>query len=143
MTRASFPIPFRRSAARRAAGGALNSLATIGFPGPPPATMGTSGAVDWEFVATTLFKNKFGLKRMAPGLFTLALGSHGDDVHRTAFSHDATTFGGASGSPVISWADTDAPVFGLHFAGRTEDANYALSVAAAEAALAAIGMRFV
>jgi hypothetical protein len=130
------------SPAPHLAQGAILSLATIGFPGPPAQQTGTTGTVDWAFVVNTLFAGKFGMKRLAPGRFTLRLGSHPSDTAQTAFGHDATTFGGASGSLVIAWAETGAPIFGLHFAGKTESANYALSAGAAQDALAAIGVRF-
>jgi hypothetical protein len=133
------PVP-KLSQAVHYANGAVHSLITIGFPGPPPASFGKSGSVDWHFVAKTLFGNKFGLKRMAPGAFISARGSHPLDPKATAFGHNATTFGGASGSLVIAWTDDGAPAFGLHFSGATEISNYALSLAAARDELAEIGV---
>jgi hypothetical protein len=118
----------------------IASLCTIGFPGPPPIRTGRTGEVDWDFVVSVLFANKFGYKRLAPGHFTLPLASREEDKPKIVFGHDATTFGGASGSPVLAWKDGGPPAFGLHFAGLTETANDAISVAKAAEALRSIGV---
>jgi hypothetical protein len=125
------------------ADGAMTSFATIGFPGAPAIRDGVVDGVDWGMVTRTLFRNMFGVKRLAPGRFGSPLGSRPDDLHGTAFGHDATTFGGASGSLLAAWADTDAPCFGLHFYGRTREENNALAFAAAADALAGIGVPIV
>ena len=122
------------------ANGGMTSLATIGFPGPPPQSQGLAGDVDWGYVTGTLFRNQFGFKRLAPGRFTGGLSPA--NGARRVISHDATTFGGASGSLVVAWADAHAPAFGLHFAGATGRRNHALSFAAAAAALQAVGVHF-
>ncbi len=118
----------------------LASLCTIGFPGPPPATTGKTGEVDWSFVTAKLFANRFGFKRLAPGRFSRSLASDNRDTPKIVFGHDATTFGGASGSPIIAWKDAGPPAFGLHFAGTTESANHAISAAAAADALRSLGV---
>jgi serine protease len=118
----------------------LPSLCTIGFPGPPPKTSGTTGEVDWSFVTATLFGNRFGLKRLAPGSFHRSLGSDPRDTLDIVFEHNATTFSGASGSLMVAWKDEGPPSFGLHFGGETEKANWAISIAAAVDALRAIGV---
>lgn len=118
----------------------LPSFCTIGFPGPAPKREGKTGEVDWDFVVTQLFGNKFGFKRLAPGRFHRALGSDPADTLQIVFGHDATTFGGASGSLLFAWKDAGPPAFGLHFAGRTEVANHAISVAAAADTLRRIGV---
>lgn len=108
--------------------GARPSLALIGFPARPRFL---GEGVDWDFVLRTLFQDRFGVKRLAPGLFYRPLGSHPDDaVARRAIGHDATTFGGASGSLVAAWLDGNTPAFALHFGGSTSESNYALSFAA-------------
>lgn len=119
------------------ANGSMTSLATIGFPAKP---YGHGGSVDWDFVLGTLFGNRFGVKRLAPGLFSEALGSHQSDTGGRAIGHDATTFGGNSGSPVFAWLDGQTPVFALHFAGRKEDNNYALSFAKEAGPLRDVGV---
>lgn len=123
------------------ANGALTSLAVIGFPAAPAVKDGDN--VDWTFVIATLFGNRFGVKRLAPGKYISRLGSNPDDeVARRAIGHDATTFGGASGALVTAWLDKGAPCFAMHFGGLTEKSNYALSFAVAQRALADIGARF-
>ena len=124
------------------ADGGMTSFATIGFPGPPPLQQGVVDGVDWGMIAGTLFRNIFGCKRLAPGTLGSPLGSRADDVSKTAFGHNATTFGGASGSLLSAWADTDGPCFGLHFFGNTQIENNALAFAAVPDALEAVGVRF-
>lgn len=117
------------------------SLAVIGFPGPPAQDKGDK--VNWNFVIRELFDSRFGIKRMAPGRFIQGLGSHKlDKKARRAIGHDATTFGGASGSLVAAWLDADAPCFALHFGGETVESNYALSFARVQKQLEAIGVPF-
>lgn len=129
------------SADRAYANGALTSLALIGFPAAPNVQDGAD--VDWNFVIATLFGNRFGVKRLAPGKYTSRLGNNPDDqAGKRAIGHDATTFGGASGALVVAWVDTGAPCFALHFGGSTEKSNYALSFAVAQDALAKIGAHF-
>ena len=99
--------------------------------------------MDWHFVLTTLFGNRFGVKRVAPGRFRLAPGSVQGDAFDRVMSHDATTFGGASGSLMFAWKDQGTPGYGLHFAGATLSANYALSLHRAADALKAIGVPLV
>lgn len=123
------------------ANGGMVSLATVGFPGPPDMSSGPD--IDWNFVLRTLFGNKFGFKRLAPGSFTSGRGSDPADAQtKMAFGHDATTFGGASGSLVFAWADDGPPSFGLHFVGATGRENHAVALAVAADALEAIGVKF-
>jgi len=134
----TFPAPIPTLSEDTAyANGAVASLATIGFPARP---IFEDGDVDWDFVLRTLFGNRFGIKRLAPGTFSEPLGAHPQDTGKRAIGHDATTFGGSSGSPVFAWLDGGSPVFALHFAGRTEFNNYALSFAKEAAALKAVGL---
>ncbi|ABQ38296.1 MULTISPECIES: S8 family serine peptidase [Bradyrhizobium] len=109
------------------ANGGVPSLAVIGFPGPAPMSGGTD--VDWNFVTNALFGNLFGFKRLAPGKFRRSLGFDEHDTLGSVFGHDATTFGGASGSFVLAWTDQEMPGFGIHFAGVTSDTNSAIAVA--------------
>lgn len=121
--------------------GAILSLAVIGFPGPPAMDKGDK--VDWDFVVGKLFRNRFGIKRLAPGRLLRGLGTHPDDtVAKRAIGHDATTFGGASGALLTSWLDPGAPAFALHLGGETTESNYALAFARARQALEAIGVPF-
>jgi serine protease len=117
------------------------TLCTVGFPGPPLQNQGPKGEVDWNFVIRTLFGNLFGVKRFAPGRAGQVTGIELDTLN-IVFGHEATTFGGASGSAMIAWENDGAPAFGLHFSGATEVSNYAISTAKAAEALAKIGVPF-
>lgn len=125
------------------ADGAMTSFATIGFPGQPPLQSGVVDGVDWGMITGTLFRNIFGCKRLAPGTFESPLGTRADDVNKTAFGHNATTFGGASGSLLSVWGAPDAPCFGLHFFGNTRAENNALAFCEVADALNAIGVPIV
>jgi V8-like Glu-specific endopeptidase len=57
------------------------------------------------------------LKRLAPGLLLKA--------EPGLLTHDATTLGGSSGSPVIAWSGRQR-VIGLHFKGHYGVANYCI-----------------
>ncbi len=120
--------------------GSSSTLVTVGFPGEPIPDNPPGATVDWHFVLTTLFGNRFGVKRVAPGRFRLSPGSVQGDAFGRVMSHDATTFGGASGSLMFAWKDEGAPGYGLHFSGATLSANYALSLQRSADALRAIGV---
>jgi serine protease len=117
------------------------TLCTVGFPGPPDPREVAKGEVDWNFVIRTLFGNLFGVKRFAPGRVGEVNGIALDTLN-IVFGHEATTFGGASGSAMIAWENDGAPAFGLHFSGATQVANYAISTAKAADDLAKIGVPF-
>lgn len=122
------------------AAGGVSSVYTIGFPGRPRSSE-DNASVDWAFVTATLFGNLFGFKRLAPGRFTQAMATDKRDTREWVFGHDATTFGGASGSPILaSGAGKEMPVFGLHFAGETKRANHAIAAARVAEALRAVGV---
>lgn len=79
-------------------------------------------------VVEKLVGNRFGVKRLAPGRVDAAPGFvEGDEATQHVFLHDATVFGGSSGSGIISLGK--ARMSGLHFAGKFETANYAHFVA--------------
>lgn len=117
------------------------SLVTIGFPGEPNTATPPGAAIDWNFVIKTLFGNSFGVKRVAPGRFKQRIGSIPQDSLGHVLSHDATTFGGASGSLVFAWREAKTPSFAVHFAGATAAANYAVSLHKAVLALRTTGVR--
>ena len=66
------------------------------------------------------FRDLYEVKRFAPGFVMQALGG------RKALTHDCTSLGGNSGSPLISVED--GTVVGLHFAGQYGVANSAVGV---------------
>jgi S1-C subfamily serine protease len=71
-------------------------------------------------VLAAIFGNKFGVKRLQPGLLTVI---H-DGVPK--IEHDASTLGGSSGSPVID-LERDV-VVGLHFSGKYKKRNNAVAL---------------
>src|SRR5262249_26772279 len=107
------------------ANGVSATLITIGFPGEPDPVTPLGKTIDWNFVIKTLFGNRFGVKRVAPGRFMASPGTVEDDTLGHVLTHNATTFGGASGSLVFAWKDQGSPAFGLHFSGATLSANNA------------------
>ena len=66
------------------------------------------------------FRDLYEVKRFAPGFVMQALGG------RKALTHDCTSLGGNSGSPLISVED--GTVVGLHYAGQYGVANSAVGV---------------
>ncbi|WP_294535039.1 S8 family serine peptidase [uncultured Rhodoblastus sp.] len=130
------------SAAAEYVTGEKPTLATIGFPGPPARSEGVSDKIDWGFVASQLFGGSFGVKRLAPGAYSRALGSDVRDTLKNTIGHDATTLKGASGSLLFAFKDADTPGFGLHFTGYDSDSNFALSFPALKDALPGFGGLF-
>jgi hypothetical protein len=120
--------------------GDTGPFCVVGFPGPPAFTGGIHEGVDWTWVLTTLFGNRFGVKRLAPGLAHRPLGTVADDPRQWVFGHDATTLGGSSGSPLFAWLDPTAGAFGLHFAGASVETNFAHATGACAAELRALGV---
>ena len=117
--------------------GRLASYCIVGYPAQPVYASGTIEGVDWAWVTRTLFGNVYGVKRLAPGMTHRPLGSLPGDKRRWVFGHDATTLGGNSGSPALAWTDS---AFGLHFAGRSIDTNFAHAVSAITTELRALGV---
>lgn len=71
------------------------------------------------FATTTVgFDGVTGVKRASPGKFKVQTVNHDNEAWSTAFSHDATTLGGNSGSPVFR-LDT-GKVVGVHVGGVAE-----------------------
>jgi serine protease len=136
----SMPTPIPVIADLAGPQGVMSSFCVIGFPGPPEISSGVSQGVDWDWVTQTLFGNRFGVKRLAPGTTHKPLGLIPEDGKNWVFGHDATTLGGSSGSPVLAWRDTGFDAFGIHFAGATVDKNLAHAVAQCVAPLKKLGV---
>ncbi|WP_428331547.1 trypsin-like serine peptidase [Mucilaginibacter sp.] len=91
----------------------------IGYPGPSePGTYS-------NWILNQLFADGYGYKRLSPGII-LPPGPAGRAIR---FTHDATTMGGNSGSPVIQ-ATSMLTATGLHYAGSPGRANFAHALAA-------------
>ncbi len=76
-----------------------------------------------------LFKDAFGVKRLAPG----RIAQLPDDLpsgRGREFAHDCSTLAGNSGSAVVDLDLNGEAVIGLHFAGISRKDNYAHGVAA-------------
>ncbi|MEM8680784.1 MAG: DNA/RNA non-specific endonuclease [Planctomycetota bacterium] len=101
------PIPLASTSADE---GQLISV--IGY----PAWDGRRNGVD---EMKRIFGDIFNVKRLAPGYVTSAQAGR--------ITHDASTLGGNSGSPIIN-AETGEAI-GLHFAGRFLSANHGVDVA--------------
>lgn len=87
-------------------------VAVIGYPAKDTRT-----SIPEEMDA--IFGNVYNVKRLAPGQLIGVFPEQG------LLTHDCTTLGGNSGSVVVDLASGAA--VGLHFAGREEQANYAVS----------------
>ena len=120
--------------------GNVVSFCVVGYPGNPPFTSGVHEGVDWMWVNATLFGGRFGVKRLAPGQAHKPLGTLTGDAKQWVFGHDATTLGGSSGSPVLSWLSTEKGSFGLHFAGASVDTNCAHAIAQIGSVLEKLGV---
>jgi endonuclease G len=109
------PLPLARSEPTVIVGG---TAAVIGYPSYDPNESFLDQA--------NIFRSVFDRKRLQPGKLNgrATVLSFGRNV--SAIAHDCSTLGGNSGSALIS---TDlAQVVGIHFAGTTHVANYAIPV---------------
>jgi V8-like Glu-specific endopeptidase len=96
---------------------------TLGYPAKP-----APGAYQWD-VLHKHFRNRYSVKRFAPGEIDRGLGTRAAGTGETVFTHDTTTLGGNSGSCVVDLGNDGRLVVGLHFAGMPKTANYAHSQA--------------
>ncbi|MGO8124273.1 S8 family serine peptidase [Rhizobium ruizarguesonis] len=116
------------------------TVATIGFPGPPRKNQGNTRGIDWGFVTDMLFGGRFGVKRLAPGEIMKPVGTNSSDTLKIAFDHDLTTFGGSSGSPLFGWENESIDGFGLHFRGINGESNAAIAIERVAEQLKEIGV---
>lgn len=101
----------------------LKYVAAIGYPAKDTRTN-----IPVEMDA--IFANIYDVKRLAPGELM------SQDESRGFITHDCTTLGGNSGSVIIELETGKAA--GLHFAGREEFANYAVSASLVNERLQAV-----
>ena len=111
---------------------------TIGYPARP----GTSSMIDPETGQFSIeiskrigaiFNADFGRKYVSPGAIETPIGQLSGDSRDWVFAHDATTFGGNSGSCIVQ-IGSQVSAMGLHFAGATLTANYGHGLSAIKAA---------
>ncbi len=88
----------------------------------PDQTVGVVGYAAWDGqrnetgAMEQIFGDVYGVKRLHPGEVMT--------VRESVFTHDCSTLGGNSGSPVLDFATGEA--VGIHFAGCFERENYAV-----------------
>lgn len=110
----------------------------VGYPGRPERPVLEDGITFDREMADAIqqiFRLQYGVKRLAPCVIDNGSGfadlQPGDvtDARHWAFTHDASTLAGSSGSAVLPFAPKgagDAPgVLGLHMAGAQRRNNYA------------------
>ena len=141
----SFPAPvkFETDLAQPKA---RRDLYVLGFPGEPRVWTfdGTPPAgTETMQVISTLFNDKFGVKRLAPGSVKTGPGEIADDTKKWICTHDASTLGGNSGSCVADLTDDGFRVMALHFAGANRAQNWAHAVARLHDELAQFSATFV
>lgn len=92
---------------------------TLGYPGVAASTT--------PDVFKRLFNGRSGFKTLSPGTITVGVGMSQHDQQGWLFTHDASTLGGSSGSPVVDLEADGSTALGLHFAGQPGTANWAHS----------------
>jgi lambda repressor-like predicted transcriptional regulator len=98
-----------------------------GYPGRPGKLPRTAtGEIDAQIATrlNELFRADYGTKYLSPGLVMQGVGTLSRDTERNILTHDATTLGGCSGSPLINFNAPES-VVGLHFGGSWLRENYA------------------
>jgi lysophospholipase L1-like esterase len=82
-----------------------------------------------------LIGDQFGVKRLSPGRIKFSPGHFSGDAQGHIFTHEATTLGGSSGSPISAMGIDNGAIAGLHFAGEFRTRNFAHWVPAIRNAL--------
>jgi serine protease len=107
---------------------ARRDLYVVGFPGQPRTWLfGGTPPVGHETsqVISTIFNNKFGVKRLAPGTIKAGPGEVTNDGKSWICAHDASTLSGNSGSCVADLSGDGFRIVALHFAGTSRAQNWA------------------
>ena len=112
-----------------------NQVFLAGYPGRPGSLPRTvTGEIDAQVASrlNQLFSADYGTKYLSPGLIMQGVGTLNGDTWRCVLTHDATTLGGCSGSPIINF-NAPQSVVGLHFGGSWLRENYAHGIGAVAA----------
>jgi len=121
-------------------------ICLIGFPTRPRAWSSASpppSGYETINVITSLFRDRFGFKRLSIGEIEAIPGFFTEDANKKKiFAHDASTLRGTSGACVLDINTYGDRVFGLHFGGRPRDKNYAHALASFQQDLAGFGLTF-
>ena len=123
------PVTFETDTAQPKA---RRDLYVVGFPGQPRTWLfgGTPPAgYETTQVISTIFNNKFGVKRLAPGTIKAGPGEVANDGKGWICAHDASTLGGNSGSCVADLSEDGFRIVALHFAGTNREQNWAHAAA--------------
>ena len=118
----------------------------VGFPARPRTYYGADAppaGYEANSILMEVFNFEFGVKKLAPGQVDRLPGQIAGDIHNWAFSHDASTLQGNSGSCVVDLTHDGARVVGLHFAGISREQNYAHSLAALREQLSQFPVAFI
>ena len=124
---------------------AQKELYVVGFPGRPKKWFfegAPEPGTETTQVISTIFNNKFGLKRLAPGKVKNGPGRVSGDAKGWICSAWFSTLGGNSGSCVADLSDDGLRIVGLHFGGAARAQNYAHAAARLHDQLAAHSARF-
>jgi hypothetical protein len=92
----------------------------VGYPGDEWSTTPT--------LFETIFAGARGFKTLCPGQIMEAAGDVPHDPRGWAFTHDASTLGGNSGSALVDYDGDGRTVLGLHVAGHHARQNWAYAV---------------
>jgi hypothetical protein len=127
--------------------GASRDLYVVGFPGRPHTYYGTNAAPPARYETTevmnSVFKWKFGVKKLAPGRVEVGPGTLANDSNAWVFSHDSSTLAGNSGSAVVDLGLDGSRVIGIHFGGLTREENWAHAFAKVRDSLLALNPTWV
>lgn len=108
----------------------------IGFPARPATYYGDgrpSPGTETSAVMASVFRWKFGVKKLAPGKVDKAPPNLTGDTKGWIFTHDASTLAGNSGSAVVDLSIDGGRIVGLHFGGQARKENWSHVVARIEA----------
>ena len=108
----------------------LSKMLVTGYPAKPSGSSGPDAQADaqkylafWDRIGE-LYGDDYGVKYMSPGNVMTRPGAVAGDPKGWAFTHDATTMPGNSGSAIIT-LDARTQFCGLHFGGETLTQNLA------------------
>ena len=133
------PSPMLLDGIGPGAGGLVRNgaVAAIGIAGRPRSWNGTGTPPPYretQQVIAELFRDSFGVKRLAPGRVS-QLPEMITDGQSRVFAHDCSTLVGNSGSAIVDLASDGHRLMGVHFGGISREDNFAYSMAAIRSGL--------
>ncbi|MFP7673453.1 S8 family serine peptidase [Marivita sp. S0852] len=113
----------------------IQNLLVVGYPARPGFSQAPRDAGNalrfWDRVGE-LYGDEFGVKYISPGAIMERPGGIANDARKWAFTHDATTLAGSSGSLILT-LHGGMTACGLHFGGAPLTMNLAHDIAAVRA----------